>query len=102
MDVELEVVMVTINLMDLIPYSSERAWEFRGAYHLHLQDWILAKQEACLLPASVGFLVELHFDPNDGGDMLHSNVGLSTNHTAFEPRSVYTLHYVHVTASTLS
>jgi hypothetical protein len=100
MDVGFKVFMVTMDLMDLISCSSERTWHFGGAYHLHLQDWILAKQETYLLRASVGCLFDLHFDSKDGGDMLHSNVGLSTNDTAFQPRRSYTLHYVDVTAIT--
>jgi hypothetical protein len=36
---------------------------------------------------SAGFLLRLFFDPDNGGDMLLRNVGLSLNYKALQPRS---------------
>jgi hypothetical protein len=39
-----------------------------------------------LLPASAGFLFEVLFNPDDGGDPFLKNVRLSPNYVALQPR----------------
>jgi hypothetical protein len=42
-----------------------------------------------LLPAFVGFLLGLLFDPEDEGDMFLRNIGLSPYYTALQARRPY-------------
>jgi hypothetical protein len=53
------------------PCISETAWRFIETYFLHLR--------CRLAPTSTGFLLGLLFYPEDGGDILLRNVGLSPN-----------------------
>jgi hypothetical protein len=40
-------------------------------------------------PVSAGFLLDLFFDPENGGDMLLRNIGLSLSYTAIQLRTPY-------------
>jgi hypothetical protein len=51
-----------------------------------------------LQPASAGFLLGIHFDPEDGGDMFLRNIGLSPIYAALQPRRYYSILFV-VTAT---
>jgi hypothetical protein len=48
------------------------------------------KPAASLLPAFAGFLLDLHFDPEDGGDFLR-NVWLFLNYMKLQSRGTYSL-----------
>jgi hypothetical protein len=39
-----------------------------------------------LLPISAGFLLGIHFEPEDGGCRFFQIIGLSLNYTVLQPR----------------
>jgi hypothetical protein len=53
-----------------------------------------------LQPASIGFLLGLHFDPEDEGDMFLRSVWLSPNYTALQPRRPCSSHFGSTTLPT--
>jgi hypothetical protein len=73
---------------------SVTAKSFGGTYPFHLQGKtaIHARNQhkrLSLPPDSVGFLIGLLFDPEDGGNIFLRNVGLSPSYSVFKG---YTLH----------
>jgi hypothetical protein len=68
------------------------ALKMEAAYSSETSDFLRSSRRynpeadlACLLPSSAGFLLCIHFDLEDGGDICLLNVRLSLDYTALHP-----------------